>query len=85
MNKKLIVKGGDGKLLFCVLSSERSYDDQLCELMEFGKNGGITASLGKESVDISDYYHAERIGSLPVVSFEDTNLCVSLKWNEITE
>ena len=39
----------------------------------------------KRAVDIIDYYHAERIGSLPVVSFEDTNLCVSLKWNEITE
>ena len=85
MNKKLTVKGGDGNLRFCVLSPERSYDDQLCEMMGFGENGGITVSLGMESVDIVDYFHADCIGSLPVISFKDTDLDVSLEWTEITD
>lgn len=67
------------------MSTCRSYDDQLSELFGIGQGGGLSVSLTERGVEINDYFHAENAATFKVLSLEDTELGVSLKWTEIEE
>ena len=85
MNKKLTVRTEHGRLCYCVMSPCRSYDDQLSELFGIGQGGGLSARLTERGVELNDYFHAENVALFKVLSLEDTELDVSLKWTVIEE
>jgi len=78
MNKKLTVMTERGAA-YCVMDSEKDYEKQLDQL--FGFNGhGLCAVFDGKSVRAFDYFCQETMHEFPVISFEDTDEPVVLKW-----
>ena len=78
MNKKLTVMTAHGTA-YCVLDGSKDYEKQLDKL--FGFNGhGLCALFDGQSVRAFDYFCQETMHSFPVISFEDTDEEVVLKW-----
>ena len=77
-NKKLTVKTELGRA-WCVLDSEKDYEKQLDEL--FGYNGhGLCVLFDGKTVRAFDYFCQETMHTFKVLSFEDTDEEVVLKW-----
>ncbi|MBQ4321409.1 MAG: hypothetical protein IJC35_04140 [Oscillospiraceae bacterium] len=81
MNKKLLFRNAHGKTVFCVLSGEKDHNEQLCAVFGFEKGRGYAAELWQNEVRIVDYFHGDTVASFPVLSFEETDLPVSLTQN----
>lgn len=80
MNKKLVLKNYNGMQLYCVLSSEIDFEEQLHKVFQIDPNHGISVQLMDNEVVITDYYHDERIGELEIISYEncDDEICYEL-------
>ena len=83
MNKKLVLRGGDNKLRYCVLDGIIDFHKQLHEVYGIKIGHGFPVHLFDDCVEICDYYHAETMGTAAVVSFEDTDQEVCLKLVEL--
>lgn len=82
MNKKMTVKTERG-IASCVLSDEKSFDEQLMELFGFTKGHGMWAGIEDNCVKVEDYFVQETLSSFPILSVEDTDEPVSLKWTTV--
>ena len=82
-NKKLTLQYNDGSLKYCVVSPAKNYDTQLNITFGYEGNCGISVRLCPDEVAFVDYFHNEKISSIKIVSFEDTDLEVCLELKEI--
>ena len=80
MNKKMTVQTQRGVAYF-VLSDERSVDEQILELFGYDGKHGMWAGIEGETVKVMDYFVQETIAAFPILSVEDTDEPVSLKWS----
>ena len=84
MNKKLILKKKSGETIYCVISSEESYEKQLNKVFGIDQTGVYCfhpiVELGENYVDIIDNRTREGIATFDIVSFEYTDEDVVLKW-----
>ena len=82
MNQKITARKEDGKLVCCILSGDESLEEQL-NIVYFDspnpKHGMCVCFDGSE-IAIVDYYHAERVSAIKVVSIEDTESDLRLEW-----
>ena len=84
MNKKVTVKRPDGLTMYCILSGEQDLNDQL-NVWYYGSANpphGMCVNFDGVTLNIVDYYHADIVESFDVISIEDTNDDVLLKWAE---
>ena len=83
MNTKLTVKAENERILYCILNKDEDMESQLGEMLLNANGRGIGVYLEEKSIRVVDYFHAETIFSFAIISFEDTEEPVSLKWTEI--
>lgn len=82
MNKKYTVKTPIGPIYSCVLSPDRTVREQIMELFNISGGGGVSVDVNDHEFVIVDYFHGEPIAEFPILSVEDTDLPVSLKWTD---
>lgn len=84
MNKKITVKHPDGKILYCILSGDRSFEDQLNEWHYGDANprGGLCIYVRERTIDVTDYYTASALVSFEILSIENTQLDVAPQWKD---
>ncbi len=82
MNKKLVVKNALDKIVYCVLSSDRDYEEQLSEVLGIHPGHGFSVSFDGSSVTIFDYFHGEKRAEFDVISFKKCKEEVCLNWKE---
>ena len=82
MNTKLTVKAENGKVLYCILNKDEDIISQL-ETVLYVHGGGLSVRIVEDEIRVMDYYHDEVVGFFTVLSREDTEEKVSLKWTEI--
>ena len=82
MNKKITVQNGHGNLTYCILSGDENLEDQLNRWYYGSPNPehGLCVQFNNSEIAVVDYYHAETIGSIKVVSIEDTDEEPILQW-----
>ena len=82
MNKKLIIKDTSGKYKYCILSSQEPFDDQLNKVFRIDMSACFhpVAELGEKYIVIKDNRTLETLAQLEIISFNDTDESVSLKW-----
>ncbi len=85
MNKKLTVINSSGVVVFCVLSSDEPYEDQLGTVLGLHPGQGFCASLEDKELVIRDYFAGETRASLEILRFEDTQEDVCLYWQKYIE
>ena len=72
MNKRYVLKNSDGQLFACVISPDRSEDEQWCAIFAIEKGYGFTTERWGNKVKIVDYFHGDTRAEFTVVSVEDT-------------
>ena len=82
MNKRLTVKNEFGKVVYCVLSGDESFEEQMMKVLALNAGGGFAVDFDKDSVKVKDYRTNETVGTFEVLSFVDTDEKVALNWLE---
>ena len=82
MNKKMTVQTQRG-IAYCVLSDRRGVDEQISELFGYDGKHGMWAGIEGENIKVMDYFVQETLATFPILSVEDTDEPVSLKWNYV--
>ena len=82
MNKKMTVKTELG-IATCVLSDEKSAYEQILELFGYDGKHGMWAGIEGDTVKVMDYFVQETVATFPILSVEDTDEPVSLKWTPV--
>lgn len=85
MNKKITVRNEFGKIRYCVLDGNRDFEQQLNE-WQFGSahpNGGICVCFHPTEIQFVDYFHADPMATFPILSIEDTDEDVAVKWIDV--
>lgn len=81
MNKKYVFRNVDsGATLSCILDGDKKIEDQLEQICGIGKGGGLSVVMREDGAEIMDYFHASSMAFFKLLSSEDTDLPVSLKW-----
>ena len=83
MNKKITVRNNFDKTVYCVLSGEADFDEQLSEVFSFQKGQGFSAHMSETAVIVTDYFHGEERARFDIISIEDTDQAVQLYWREV--
>ena len=82
MNKRLTVKNEFGKVVYCVLSGDEPFEEQMMEVLALHAGGGFAVDFNKDSVKVKDYRTNETVGTFEILSFVDTDEKVVLDWLE---
>ena len=83
MNKKYVFQNVDnGRILSCVLDGDKKTEDQLEQILMIRKGGGLAVVMREDGAELMDYFHASSAAFFKLLSSEDTELPVSLKWTE---
>lgn len=85
MNKKLIVKSGQGRLLSAVLSPEESIEDQLYAVTHTPKRGGCGVEIVGDEIHLIDIFHQEIMYRYNIISLTPTDEALSLQWTVLEE
>ncbi len=80
MNSKMTVVNGDGKKLFCILSSESDFKKQIESVLAVTPGYGMSVDISTDIIRLVDYLHGETRATFTIVSIEDTNEPVCLYW-----
>ncbi len=84
MNVKYTVQNTDNKrILSCILDSEKDIETQLEEVFHIARGHGVGVFVRESEIEITDYYHASAMASFDILSREETNEPVDLKWTEV--
>ena len=79
-----ISKNTDNKrILSCILDSEKDIETQFEEVFHIAHGHGIGVFVREGEIEITDYYHASAMASFNILSREETNEPVDLKWTEV--
>ena len=84
MNKKITIRKDNGQTCYCILSGEKNLEDQF-NSWYFGSehpSNGLCVCFDGATLDVVDYYHAEKMTSFTVVSIDDTNENPVFEWME---
>ena len=87
MNKKITVRREDGTIFYCVLDGDKDLQEQF-NIWYFGEahpRNGLCVDFDGKSVDVLDYFHAEKMASFDVVAIEDTDRELLLEWTKPEE
>ena len=84
MNKKYIVKAPNEKTVFCVLSPDQPAKEQLAAVLQV-HGGGLSVELTDKEILVMDYFHGSPMAIFTILSLEDTDLPVSLRWTPADE
>ena len=82
MNKKITVINGYNKKMYCIVDANLDVTKQIEQIMDVGK-GGLGINVTNTSIALVDYFHSENVAVFPIVSIEETEQEVSLKWNKV--
>ena len=83
MNVKYTVKSENGATLSCVIDAEGKADLQFETLMGISHGHGIGVYVREDEIEVTDYYHASVMAIFKILSREETDEPLSLKWTEI--
>ncbi len=72
MNKRWVLKKDDGTVAYAVLRGDAPEKDELERLFGIEKGYGLTAERWGDEVRIINYYRADTVAALPVLSVTDT-------------
>ena len=72
MNRQYLLQNDDGKNYCCILSAEEDPQEQWERIFDVKKGYGFSVDVGKNRIDIVDYYHAETRASFRILSATDT-------------
>ena len=85
MNKKITVKNDRGRILYCILPGEGELQSHIRKFL-FGKevpDGGYSALLYEDRIDIIDCIAYDRVTSFDILSIEDTDSDLCSEWVEV--
>ena len=86
MNVKYTVKNIDnGKVVSCVLDPEKNVEEQLMDVFGIAPGHGVAAYVRGSDIELTDYYHASCMAIFRILSVEQTNEAVSLRWTDVIE
>lgn len=83
MNQKITIKTEAGEISYFILDPDQAIDQQLAILHGREIGHGITYRLTETQVQMVDYFCDSVIGAHEILSIEDTDEAVSLRWNPI--
>ncbi len=81
-NTKLTVKNKFGKIVYCVLNEQSTYEEQLEEVLSLHPGHGFSVSIGAKTIQVRDYFAGETVGEFEIISYERTDLPQTLYWEE---
>lgn len=82
MNKKITVKNTFDKIVYCVLSDEQSFEEQMKEVLSLSPGQGYTVEITDDAVLVKDYFVNEAVGRFEILSITDTNEEVFYYWKK---
>ena len=85
MNKKLIVKSGQGRIISAVLSAEESMTEQLYAVTHTPKRGGCGVEIVGDEIHLIDIFHQEIMYRYKIISISPTEEEISLQWTVLEE
>ena len=71
MNKKIVFENAQGKRVFFIVSDKADLKSQLHKAFSVSEGQGLTVELGECFIEIIDYFHADTVARLPVISVTD--------------
>ncbi len=80
MNRKVTVVNGDGKTLWCVVSSTEDLEQQMKDVLGVMPGYGMSVDVRSDEIRLVDYFHGDTRASFRIVSIEDTNEPICLHW-----
>lgn len=83
MNQKITIKTEAGEISYFIVDPDQAIDQQLAILHGREIGHGITYRLTETQVQMVDYFCDSVIGAHEILSIEDTDEAVSLRWNPI--
>ena len=85
MNIRYTVKNDWGKILCCVVDGEKDLTSQLEEVLYIRHGNGIGVIVHEAEIEVTDYYHGSAMASFAILSREETQEPVSLRWTYLEE
>ena len=82
LNKKITVRSELGDIRYCILDPDVSYNEQLDKVAGFSGHG-LCVRFYEDRLEFVDYFHDSAMACFPILSIEDTELPVSLKWTTL--
>jgi len=82
MNKKFTVITEHKTKAYCVVDTNVDLCDQLLEVMDIRKGTGFCVKLTDETIELVDYFNASSCAEFKIVSVEETDEPISLKWEK---
>ena len=83
MNIKYIVKNDGGRILSCIIDSVKEPELQFEEVLGLSHGHGIGVYVREDEIEVMDYFHASSMAGFKILSREETEEPLSLKWTEI--
>ncbi|MBR7132224.1 MAG: hypothetical protein IKD04_01685 [Clostridia bacterium] len=80
MNQKMTVINGFGKKVYCVLSEQEDFENQLSEVFSIRKGQGYAIELVKDAILLKDVFHGDTVAKFQILSVEPCDLDVNLNW-----
>ena len=85
MRIKYTVRNDWGKILTCVVDGEKDLIDQLEEVLRIRHGNGIGVDVREAEIEVTDYYYGSSMASFAILSREETQEPVSLRWTYLEE
>lgn len=83
MNRKYTVYSEHKTTLSCVVDASRDIKPQLEEVLMIKRGSGIGLRLSEREIELIDYFGNSSMASFKILSAEDTDEPVSLKWTVV--
>ena len=83
MHIRYTVRNDRGEILICVVDGEKDLVTQFEEILYIRPGNGISVTVRDEEVEVVDYYHGSSMAGFAVLSREETDDPVSLRWTRI--
>lgn len=83
MNIKYTVKSDSGWILTCVVDGGKDLKPQFEEILYIRPGNGIGLTFLAEEIEVTDYYHGSAVALFKILSREETEESVSLRWTEV--
>ena len=85
MNIRYTVKNDWGNILCCVVDGEKDLTSQLEEVLCIRHGNGIGVVVREAEIEVTDYYYGSSMASFAILSREETQEPVSLRWTYLEE
>ncbi|MGN1344642.1 MAG: hypothetical protein ACI4U3_08685 [Traorella sp.] len=82
MNKKLTVVNKFNEVMYCVLSDQKPFEEQMMDVLSLHKGCGFSVDFIKDNIVVKDYYTNETVGTFEIISYVDTDEDICLNWQK---